>query len=346
MAGKSPFVGRKDELAQAEKIFASNTGVLFLGPAGIGKTALARRLADRAAGRGTPLIHVAGRAVSSGTPFEAFADAATVGRVAPLSGERTTAALAAGAGVAGEQPEARQVTAAEVASRVFAAAVGSRLLLVVDDVDLLDDGSARVLLHLARAGATVLATARSAPLPGVIESLWRDGHCERMDLAGLTADEAAELLEALLGNPVDPAARAAFVARAQGNPLLLRELAQAAVQRSALTLRGDVWILTGPPPLSGGIRDLVAERLAAARDAARVALESVAAGEPLPADVAAAVVGEGQLIALEEARLITVRTGAARHRGRYRAPALRRGPAGRHAGATAAQAQARAGRRA
>ena len=70
-------------------------------------------------------------------------------------------------------------------------------------------------------------------------------------------------------------------------------------------------MLAGPPPLSGGIRDLVAERLATARDAERVALETVAAGEPLPADVAAAVVGEGLLIALEEARLITVRTGAA-----------------------------------
>ena len=294
MAGRWPFVGRKDELAQAEKIFASDAGVLLLGPAGIGKTALARRLADRAAARGTALIHVAGRAVSSGAPFEAFADAATAGRAA--------------GGVAGD---AGQLTAAEVASRVRGAAVGGRLLLVVDDVDLLDDGSARVLLHLAKAGSTVLATARSAPLPGVIESLWRDGHCERMDLAGLTADEAAELLEALLAGPVDPAASAAFVARAQGNPLLLRELAQAAVQRSALTRRGGGWLLTGPAPLSGGVRDLVAERLAAAGEEERVALESVAAGEPLPADVATAVIGEGLLIALEEARLISVRTGAA-----------------------------------
>ena len=262
MAGKWPFVGRKDELAQAEKIFASAAGVLFLGPAGIREDGAGAPPGRPGRRPGTALIHVAGRAVSSGTPFEAFADAATVGRAAPLSGERPTARLAGGERAAGEQPDAQQVTAAEVASRVLAAALGDHLLLVVDDVDLLDDGSARVLLHLARAGATVLATARSTPLPRVIESLWRDGHCERMDLAGLTADEAAELLEALLGGPVDPAASAAFVARAQGNPLLLRELAQAAVQRSALKQRGDVWVLAAaaaerrhPRPGGGAARD-------------------------------------------------------------------------------------------
>ena len=230
--------------------------------------------------------------MSSGTPFEAFADAATVGRAAPLSGERPPAARPAWSSGAGEQPDAQQVTAAEVASRVLAAAVGGRLLLVVDDVDLLDDGSARVLLHLARAGATVLATARSAPLPGVIESLWRDGHCERMDLAGLRRRRGRRTPRGPARGAGRPRRECRVRGPAQGNPLLLRELAQAAVQRSALKLRGDVWVLAGPPPLSGGIRDLVAERLGAARDAERVALESVAAGEPLPADVAAAVVGE------------------------------------------------------
>ena len=103
----------------------------------------------------------------------------------------------------------------------------------------------------------------------------------------------------------------AFVQRAQGNPLLLRELVQAALQRSALVRRGSVWVLDGQPPLSGGVRDLVAARLAGTGDAERAALETVAAGEPLPIDVAMAMVGEPLLIALEEARLITVRPGLA-----------------------------------
>ena len=129
------------------------------------------------------------------------------------------------------------MTAAEVAARVAAAAAGARLLLVVDDVDLLDNGSARVLLHLAGAGATVVATARSAPLPAVIERLWRDGHCERMELAGLSDDEAGELLETVLEPRLTWRRAPPSCARAQGNPLLLRELVQAALQRSALAAR-------------------------------------------------------------------------------------------------------------
>ena len=162
------------------------------------------------------------------------------------------------------------MTAADVAARVSAARPGTRLfLVVVDDVDLLDDGSARVLLHLASAGATVVATARSAPLPGMIERLWRDGYCERIELAGLSDDEAGELLETVLEAPADLAASDTFVRRAQGNPLLLRELVQAALQRSALVRRDSVWVLDGPPPLSGGVRDLVAARLAGLGEAER-----------------------------------------------------------------------------
>ena len=292
---KWPFVGRTGELARAESIFAAGAGVLLLGEAGIGKTALARRLAERAATRGMPVVQVVGRAVTSGAPFEAFASVLAGGQPRESAGA-----------------VARQVTAGEVAARVAAAAGGARLLAVVDDVDLLDDGSARVLLHLAGAGATVVATARSGPLPAAVEALWHDGRCERMELAGLGDDEAGELLETLLDGPADLAASAAFLLRAQGNPLFLRELVQAALQRSVLVRRGSVWVLAGVPPLSGGIRGLVAARLAGIGEAERAGLELVAAGEPLPEEVAVTMAGEPLLIALEEARLVTVRPGLAR----------------------------------
>ena len=283
-----PFVGRVGELARAGAMLASGTGVLLIGEPGIGKTALAGALTERKKHLFDNVVHVAGHAVSSGAPFEAFAGV--------LAG--------------GPTPEAAgQVTAAGVAARVAAAAGGGRLLLVVDDAGLLDDGSARTLLHLAGGGATVLATARSAALPGLVERLWRDGHCERLELAGLVQDEVGELLETALGGPADVAAAVAFARRSQGNPLLLRELVQAALQQSVLVRRGPAWVLTGPAPLSGGVRDLVAARLAGVDDAGLACLETIAAGEPLPVAVATAAAGESLLIALEKARLISVRDG-------------------------------------
>jgi len=104
--------------------------------------------------------------------------------------------------------------------------------------DLLDDGSARVLLQLAAGGkATVIATARSASAVGTVERLWRDGHCERIELTGLSEDGVGELVEMVLEGPADIGVGPALASRSQGNPLLLRELIQQALARSVLEHR-------------------------------------------------------------------------------------------------------------
>jgi DNA-binding CsgD family transcriptional regulator len=291
VASRWPFVGREGELARAERVVASGAGVLLLGEAGIGKTSLARRLSERATTGGAGVVGVVGRAVSSGAPFDAFAGVLTARPPTP-----------AGA----------QLTAAEVAAAVEATAAGTRLVMVVDDVDLLDADSARVLLQLVSTGsATLIATARSASGPGVAERLWREGHCERIELGGLSDDGVAELVETVLEGPADIGVGPAFASRSQGNPLLLRELIQAALARAVLVRRESVWVLAGPLPLSGGIRELVAERLAGLSDVERTALDAVAAGEPLPLDVALTMVGEARLTELEQARLVAVTTGPA-----------------------------------
>ncbi len=69
----------------------------------------------------------------------------------------------------------------------------------------------------------------------------------------------------VLEGPADIAVGPAFASRSQGNPLLLRELIQAALARSVLVRRDAVWRLVGPLPLSGGVRELVAERLGGLR---------------------------------------------------------------------------------
>lgn len=186
-----------------------------------------------------------------------------------------------------------------------------RIILGVDDAHLLDDSSARVLLALASgpAATLVMTVGDPGPPPGSVQRLWRDGLCERVDVTAMPAGDVASLLEAVLGGPVDPRTARIFARRAQGNCLLLRELVGAALGRSALVQRGDVWSLAGEPPLSSGVREVVASRLAAISAGQRDAIEMIAAGEPLALGLAAGVVGESVLEEAETARLVSVRDG-------------------------------------
>ena len=287
MAGRWPFVGRVDELAQIESSVQSGIGMLILGEPGIGKTALARQAEQRLA-VGKPVGRVVGRSVSSGMPFEAFAEVLTAAEASFLS----------------------PVQVARRVNDAFARAPGTRVLFVVDDAQRLDDRSAQVLLQLASEGtATVLATAFNLQLPDGVERLWRDGLCERIELSGLTENEVVELIESVLDGPIDPAASRAFASRSQGNPLLLRELVSAALHTSTLVWRGTAWTLSGEAPISSGVRDLVSSRLAALPDTQRSALEAIAAGEPLAIGLAIDVVGESVLDELDAERLIIVQTG-------------------------------------
>jgi DNA-binding CsgD family transcriptional regulator len=289
MARRWPFVGRAEELARIDSLIMSGVGALILGEPGIGKTALARRAEERA-GRSMPVGRVIGHAVSNGAPYEAFAGVLTT----------------AGNSVLHPVEVARRVAEA------FVRPVGSKVLFVVDDVHLLDPRSAQVLLQLAADGsATVLATARDLTLPAGIDRLWCDGWCERIELGALTDQEVAELIETVLDAPVDPAAARTFAGRAEGNPLLLRELISAALEASTLVWRGTAWTLAGEPPISSGVHELIRSRLAALPDAQRSALETVAVGEPLAVAVVTELVGEPLLDELDANRLISVRTGLA-----------------------------------
>jgi DNA-binding CsgD family transcriptional regulator len=289
MARRWPFVGRAAELARIDSLITSGVGALILGEPGIGKSALARRAEERA-GRTMPVGRVIGHAVSNGAPFEAFAGALTAADTSVL----------------------RPVEVARRVAEGFVRPDGGKVLFVVDDAQLLDPRSAQVLLQLAAdAQATVLATARDLTLPAAVERLWYDGWCERIELGGLTDDEVCELIETVLDAPVDPAAARAFAGRAEGNPLLLRELVSAALDASTLVWHGTAWTLAGEPPISRGVHELIRSRLAALPEAQHAALETVAVGEPLAVSVVLELVGETLLDELDADRLITVRAGLA-----------------------------------
>jgi DNA-binding NarL/FixJ family response regulator len=161
-------------------------------------------------------------------------------------------------------------------------ASGRRLLLVIDDAHCLDDVSAALAYQLVAAGeAVVAATARtSAHAPEAIVALWKNEHCERMELQPLARSELDELVDAVLGGPVDVEALRLLWDASQGNLLYLRELIHDGLRTGSL-FRDDVWRWRRPvrPPV--GVRDLIGSQIDALSTEGRCALELVAHAEPL-----------------------------------------------------------------
>jgi DNA-binding CsgD family transcriptional regulator len=300
VSGRWPFVGRDRELARAEARLAAGVGTLAFGASGVGKSAFARELGRRAAAAGTTVSYVVGYAVSSGTPYEVFAGALSL-RTERDAGELDVAEVSVRLGHA-LLPGPREPT-------------DKRPLLVVDDIQLIDEPSAQALLRVATAGgAIVVATApQGAALPLAGERLWRDGWCDRLDLGPLTEDDVATVLGELLDGPIEPITPRKFAQRCGGNALFLRELVTSALDGGSLARRAsdDAWSLVGDPPLSHGIRELVATRLDELPDDERAALEVIAAGEPLRSPVADDLVGEVMLDRLAAHRLVSIAAGLA-----------------------------------
>jgi DNA-binding CsgD family transcriptional regulator len=286
-----PFVGRTAQLAQLADLVAARTSVLLLGDAGIGKSAIAGQLGERLTASGTAVGTVSGQALSGRVPFEAFTPL-----LARDSSDGASAELTP------------QAVARELPARLRTA-TGVDVVLVVDDVHLLDRASVLVLHHLAVDGLATLVLTSSAPdeLPEVVRRLGHEGRCRTVEIPELDDASLAVALERALGAPVEPRTERTFLRRADGNPLLLRELVAAAQDAESLGLVDGVWRLVSEAPLARTVRDLVAARVADLPSEQLSGLEAVAATEPLPLDVAVELAGWDVLESLEAARLVAVR---------------------------------------
>ena len=124
---------------------------------------------------------------------------------------------------------------------------GRRIVLGVDDAQLLDPVSAALVLHLTiTASAFVIATVRSGePCPDAIVSLWKDAGARRIELRRLERRGGRELVEAALGGPVEQAALRWIVERSQGNALYVRELVSARSTPARSRCTRGLWRLDG-----------------------------------------------------------------------------------------------------
>ena len=289
MADGWPLVGRAEEmeLLEATALGGHARGVVISGAAGVGKSRLAAELLRWAAGSGWSTAEVRTSSAMADVPFGAYA-----------------ALLPGSLDGAGSQAELLGRCLGELGRR----SGGRRLLLAVDDAQLLDRGSA-ALSHLvasAGLGFVVVTVRRGEAVPDPIMALWKDGLAERIDLQALSEAEVGELLCRVVAGQVEARTRRRLWEVSGGNPLFLRELVLEGRERGALADRGGVWSWSGP--LVGGTRlpELVEARLGGLDAAGRRLLEVLALGEPLSPELVDWAGAADELARLEAKGLVAV----------------------------------------
>lgn len=284
-----PFTERDDVLAAADAVLREHGSVVLGGPAGVGKSRLARELAVRSAG--PALGTVRATASAQEIPLGALVD------VLPRSAVEATS------------PDVDHVRAALDALRAVRGG-----LLVVDDAHLLDDASATVIHQLARSRRTRLViTLRSGePTPDAVTALWKDEETPRIDLSPFTRDRSAALLTTVLGGPLEARTARLLHETAGGNVLWLHHLVEGERAAGRLARQGSAWVWTGDVDLSPALRDLLDARIGTLTAVQRRVLELLAVAEPLGLGMLGELVGEGAVEDVAERGLVTILPDGAR----------------------------------
>ena len=283
-----PLIGRTAELERIDRVRSSadGRGVVLTASAGVGKSRLARHS-----------LAVAEQAGASVTWIHATRSAATV-------------PMGAFAGLM--PPDARSDDPLELMRRsaevLHERADGRRVVIGVDDAQLLDPTSAALVLHLTETGmAFILATLRvGEPCPDAVQSLWKDAGVVRLDLQNLGEEETGELVEAVLKAPVEERARRWIYEGSGGNVLYIRELLLGALADGALREKSGFWRLSRRPPPSRSLIELVEARLDGLEPEERSALELLALGEPLRLSEMVDLVGSDALAGVEQRGLVRI----------------------------------------
>jgi DNA-binding CsgD family transcriptional regulator len=298
-----PLVGRAAELADvADAMDLGDVGVLFAGPAGVGKTRLATECLALAEERRWSTAVVRANRAAASIPYGAFA------ALLPVTFRSNQ----------GEPDALRQA-----AHAVLGEVGEDRLLILVDDAHELDDASA-ALVHLLASSPKVflvvtVRTGVDAPEP--VPALWKDELLERIEVPTLDADAAAELVSRALGGLVDGVSAHALWVASGGNALFLRELVIGACDAGALRdVGGGLWRLTGTLSPSTRLGEVVGLRLGALSDDEREVVELVAVGEPVSLDDLVALVRAKSIDELERRGLIEVQLESRRRQVRMAHP--------------------------
>lgn len=291
------LIGRDPELLAidtAVRTLAEGRGgaMAVLGPAGVGKSRLARAAIGRASSNG---VHVlTGRAVATGgsTPYRPLIEA-----VAPWARthERDDVDLGAHSRAYDVLVPGSSSGSAEPLSPVFIAEAllrllprvsdGAPALLLLEDLHWADEETLAAVEYVADAvesmSVLIVVTARDDEGPvarRTIRALAARGAMRLLRLAPLDVEATRELAELRLGRPATPALTSLLVERAEGLPLFIEELLTALDASGSLTTHDemvDVVARAGQVlPLS--VADTVAARLEEMPDGHRRVVEAAA----------------------------------------------------------------------
>ena len=183
-----------------------------------------------------------------------------------------------------------------------------QLVLGVDDAQHLDETSAALVLHLARTSAAfIIVTLRTGePCPDAIEALWKDAGAQRLGLGALDESQTDQLLEAIVGGPVEAGVRQWIWELSRGNALYVTELLRGLLAGGAFSLQDGLWWMSGRPQVPRSLAELVSARIERLGDGVRRSLELLALGEPLRLSELTRLEPLDSLVTAEAEKLITV----------------------------------------
>jgi DNA-binding CsgD family transcriptional regulator len=283
-----PLIGRDEELGQISSIRASGAcpAVVVTAPAGVGKSRLAREAVAAAVTTGAMAFWVQGTRSAAAVPLAAC-----------------SALLAADA-----RADDPLLQLQRTARTLREQAEGRPIVIGVDDAQRLDPASAALVLQLVITGtAFVLATVRSSePCPDAVQSLWKDAGAERLELRPLSEAHTAELIEAVLGGPVEQRARRWIYESSEGNVLYVHELVRAALDAGAFVSIDGYWRLAERPPPSESLAELIGARMSGLDEDERHVIELLALGEPLRLNELVALTGEEAAASVEVLGMVSV----------------------------------------
>ncbi|MGC4756702.1 LuxR C-terminal-related transcriptional regulator [Micromonospora trifolii] len=279
------LTGRDGLLVEARTALVRATGAVLVGPAGVGRTALARAVVADLPPRLFREVWITATEASGEMPFGALGQLLSGGHPSLHPALVHNTVLTALRTVCGP---------------------GRTPVLVIDDAHLLDGPSAAVLLGLVQARAVrALVTARSGvPAPDAVVALWKDVGLPRLIVPALAEDAIGALAEQRLSGPVSRSTTQLLWQWTGGLPQLAVALIDHGREVGSLVRDTDQWRWRAPLAVPAQVADLLDRELDRLGRPGEDVLAALALGGPLPLSVVEAVASPELIADLEQLGLV------------------------------------------